>query len=364
MQTQTQKFSTKNTLKFAGAFIAWVIGSGFATGQEVLQFFTSYGYASYGIVLINLIGFLILGQIILIKGHENRTEENFNHFKFYCGNKLGSFYSWLIPITLILLLSVLIAGAGATFYEHYGINRYIGSAIMSVLVLTVYLIGFDKLVKIISMIGPVIILFSLVVGTITIIKDWGNISHISQYENALQDSQSSPHWIISAVLYLSLNFLTGGTYFTALGLSAENKKDAKWGAVLGASALILSITIINTGILFNAQNAVELAIPTLYLAKKISYVFGSVFSVVLLLGMFSSCSANIWTICSRFEITKTDKRKNVIVAVSVSAVAFTLSLFSFSELIAVFYPLVGYVGLIYIGGVLRKGIITRKKTVD
>nr|WP_304055428.1 hypothetical protein [Enterocloster clostridioformis] len=26
---------------FAGAFIAWIIGSGFATGQEILQFFTS-----------------------------------------------------------------------------------------------------------------------------------------------------------------------------------------------------------------------------------------------------------------------------------------------------------------------------------
>lgn len=26
-------------IKFAGAFIAWIIGSGFATGQEILQFF-------------------------------------------------------------------------------------------------------------------------------------------------------------------------------------------------------------------------------------------------------------------------------------------------------------------------------------
>ena len=29
----------KKVLKTAGAFMAWVIGSGFATGQEVLQFF-------------------------------------------------------------------------------------------------------------------------------------------------------------------------------------------------------------------------------------------------------------------------------------------------------------------------------------
>lgn len=29
----------KKVFKTAGAFMAWVIGSGFATGQEVLQFF-------------------------------------------------------------------------------------------------------------------------------------------------------------------------------------------------------------------------------------------------------------------------------------------------------------------------------------
>ena len=35
--------SNKGTvIKIAGAYVAWVMGSGFATGQEILQFFTSY----------------------------------------------------------------------------------------------------------------------------------------------------------------------------------------------------------------------------------------------------------------------------------------------------------------------------------
>ena len=51
---QSDTFNPKAIIKYAGAFIAWVIGSGFATGQEVLQFFTSFGYMSYGAVLLNL----------------------------------------------------------------------------------------------------------------------------------------------------------------------------------------------------------------------------------------------------------------------------------------------------------------------
>lgn len=38
------KLSIKNIITFMGAFIAFSIGSGFASGQEVMQYFASYGY--------------------------------------------------------------------------------------------------------------------------------------------------------------------------------------------------------------------------------------------------------------------------------------------------------------------------------
>jgi len=36
----------------------------------VLQFFTSYGYESFLIVLVNLAGFLLVGTAILTTGYE------------------------------------------------------------------------------------------------------------------------------------------------------------------------------------------------------------------------------------------------------------------------------------------------------
>lgn len=348
------KCNKKAVIKFAGAFIAWVIGSGFATGQEVLQFFTSYGYLSYGVVLLNLIGFLFFGQVLLVTGYEHKTEKPFNQFKFYCGEKLGTFYSWLIPIILVLIMPVLISGAGATLSEYYGIKHYIGSAIMAGMVLCAYLIGFGRLIKIVSTIGPVIIIFLLLVGTITVFIDSDNFAAISNYEAVLSESQSSPHWIISSVLYLSLVFLSGSTYFTELGMSSANRKDAKYGALLGAIALVLSIAIMNTAILLNAENTALLAIPVLFLAKKISYIFGAVFSIVLILGIFSSCSAMMWSVCNRFTLG--GKRGNQIFAVFVAIFTFALGLFPFSELVGVFYPLVGYIGLLYIGCVIYRGI--------
>lgn len=348
------KCDKKAVVKFAGAFIAWVIGSGFATGQEVLQFFTSYGYLSYSIVILNLIGFLFFGQLLLITGYEHKTEAPFNHFKYFCGVRLGTFYSWLIPVTLVLIMSVLISGAGAILSEYYGINHYIGSALMSGMVLSAYLIGFERLIRIVSAIGPVVIFFLLFIGIITVARDINSFSEIPKFEFILTGSQAAPHWIISSVLYLSLNFLSGGVYFTELGMSAGSRKDGKYGALFGAAAIILTIAIMNTAILLNAEDVASLAIPVLFLAKKISYILGAFFSIVLISGIFSSCSAMMWSVCNRFTIG--GKRGNQVFAIAVAAFIFILGLFSFSELISVFYPLVGYAGSVFIGCVIYKGI--------
>ena len=77
--------------KYAGAFVAWVIGAGFATGQEILQFFTSYGLMSYAVVLLTLACFVALGCVMLTTGYEHRQEEHFDYCRCYCGKWLGAF---------------------------------------------------------------------------------------------------------------------------------------------------------------------------------------------------------------------------------------------------------------------------------
>ena len=105
----------KTVIRIAGAYVAWVMGSGFATGQEILQFFTSYGYHSFLLVIINLIGFLLIGPTILQAGREHLGDPSYDHFIYFCGRRLGTFYSWFLPISMFAGMVILISGAGATF---------------------------------------------------------------------------------------------------------------------------------------------------------------------------------------------------------------------------------------------------------
>ena len=346
-----------DSLRCAGGFIAWMIGPGFATGQELLQFFCSYGYAGFGVLALCLAGFLYIGCVLLGKGYDHRAEPSFSHYRFYCGNAVGRIYAVIVPLTLVLLISVLISASGATLEQYYGLNRYIGSCLMAALILTAYLIGFEKMVKLISSIGPVIIGFVIFVGAFTVIRDAGRLPEIGESAVLLQESQAAPHWTISAFLYLSLNFLCGSTYYTELGKSAVSRKSALTGAVLGTAALFVTMLLMNLSIQLRAREIAALSVPTLYLAQQISSVFGAVFSVVLVLGMFSSCSTMMWSFCSRFF--RENKKKNAWFSVGAVAGCTLLGFFPFGDLVSVVYPLIGYAGLFFIGSTLVRGLWKR-----
>lgn len=347
-----------NVIKIAGALIAWVIGSGFATGQEILQFFSSFGYLSFAVIALNLIGYTVLGYLLMKTGFENKTDDKFNHFQLFCGQKVGSIYSLLVNVTLLLLIPVLFSGGGAALNEYYHIPKALGSGILAVLILLIYLIGFERMIKIISKIGPVIICFSLAVGCISLFRDIKNYGNIPEYSKFLEPYRAAPNWCLSGLAYLGLSFFPSSTYFTQLGISADSKKEIKYGTIIGSCAVILAVTVISTSILLNGNVTAGLDIPVLYLAKKIAVSVGALFSVVLVLGIFSSSSVMMWSVCSRFS---KDKKKNTIIAVGVAVFGYIVSLFPFGKLIGIIYPMIGYVGLPFLGCVLWKNL---KKSKD
>ena len=62
----SERFNWGRTITYGGAFIAFLIGSGFATGQEVIQYFSGYGYLGLLGVLVGILslvfGFFVAGS--------------------------------------------------------------------------------------------------------------------------------------------------------------------------------------------------------------------------------------------------------------------------------------------------------------
>jgi len=347
-----ESINKKSVIRIMGAYVAWVMGSGFATGQEILQFFTSYGYYSFLILAVNLVGFLVVGPAILKAGQEHREDLEFNQFNHFCGAKIGKFYTWYVPISLFAGMVIMISGSGATLNQYYGLNHYVGALLMIIMAYVAYVAGFQRFVKVVSFVGPLIIVFTIVVGFITIVRDFDGISQIAAHEEAMAAVRPAKFWWLSAILYVAYNLTGGSMYYTALGATAGTRKEAVVGATLGTIVLMLAILLMNSALLTDIGNTAVLGIPTLYLAKKISFVFGAVFSLTLILGIFSACSAMLWTVSEKFVTQGT--RKSYIFAAVIGLLAFLLGLLPFAELVSVIYPYLGYIGLIYVSCVAYK----------
>lgn len=67
-----QKTDWLNVVKYAGAYIAFIIGSGFATGQEIIQFYTSYGIWGIGSIAISMFLFAWVGGTVTDMGFRTK----------------------------------------------------------------------------------------------------------------------------------------------------------------------------------------------------------------------------------------------------------------------------------------------------
>ncbi len=339
--------------------MAWVMGSGFATGQEILQFFTSFGYASIALVGMNLIGFLLIGPMILQAGFENGrlNEEDgaeISHFQYFCGRKIGIFYDWFLPVSMFAGMVILISGSGATLQEYYGLNHYVGALIMAAAALIAYIAGFQRFVKVVSFIGPTIIVFTVFVGTVTLIRNWDGLAFVNDFPDEMQARQPVPFPWLSGLLYISYNLSGGSKYYSALGKSAHSGREAVWGAVIGTAALMAAILLMNCAMLTDIGQTAVQDVPTLYLTRKISYSLGAVFSIILIMGIFSSCSAMLWTVSEKFVQQGTGRSR--IFAACVCLAAFLLGLLPFAQLVGKIYTVLGYVGLLFAGCVIYKRV--------
>jgi len=121
-------------ITYSGAFMALLIGSGFATGQEILQFFKAYGLSGLFGVAICCVLFAFVAVEFVNYGHRGSFKNPNDVYKEICGKILGTFYDYFSVFFLFLSFIVMVAGSEATFIEQYQATRYVGGAILGLAV--------------------------------------------------------------------------------------------------------------------------------------------------------------------------------------------------------------------------------------
>lgn len=348
--------SIRKVAIIAGAIIAFLIGSGFATGQEILQYFASRGYIGVfgtGALVLVLMTFVCI-QFITI-GRAQRFERPTDIYRFLCGKVVGTFFDWFSMVFVFMSFWVMVAGAGAVFAEHYGLSAWIGGLGLAIVVGITGVLGLNGLVEVIGKIGPIIVAVALTLGIAAILKHPGGIAKGAEAVGSLDVTQASSSWWLAAISYVGFCMLWLAPFLSALGATTHSRREAVAGAGLGAGLFSIACVVVGLGLLANIDRVVGTQIPMLVLAKDFHPILAAGVSVIILAGIFTTAVPLLWTVSSRlFD----DGSVRFRIATLVLAAVGTLCGLAvpFEKMVNVVYVINGYVGGILLAVMIARAI--------
>lgn len=347
-----KKVRMSKVLTYAGAFIAVLIGSGFATGQELLQFFASYGLKGLIGVLVCFVLFAFVGVEFVTYGHEGEFKNPNDVYKAIAGNKVGTFYDYFSVFFLFLSFTVMVAGAQATVVQQYDAPNYIGGIMLGILTIVTVAFGLSTIVDVIGRIGPVIVVLAILVGGVSVIQNASNFSQSLDTLNTLnandQITQASDLGFFTAALtYVGFNMMWLGAFSATVGKEAENFDEARKGQIVGATGFSIAVLIMAFAIILSIGKLYDSQIPALILAGDIHPALGTIFSIIIVLGIYTSAVPLLWTPVARFFKEGTREFRIATVLIGAAGV-FVGLLLDFDVLVKYVYVINGYLGVVLI----------------
>lgn len=353
-----KKVRKSKVLIYAGAFMAILIGSGFATGQELMQFFASYGMKGLIGILTCFVLFAFVGVEFVTYGRASKLDNPNDVYKEIAGNRIGTFFDYFSVFFLFLSFTVMVAGADATVKYQYQAPKYLGGILLGTITIATVVLGLKTMVDVIGKIGPLIVILSITVGVISIVQNASNFqTSIKILENLSQNGQITKStnlgFFLSALSYVGFNMMWLGAFSATVGKEAENFKEARDGQVVGAVGFSLAILIIYFAIILSIDSLYDSQIPSLILASNIHPVLGKIFSITIILGIYTSAVPLLWSPVARFfeEGTRNFKIATFLIG---SLGIFIGLLFDFNILVKYIYVINGYLGIVLLAVMVYK----------
>lgn len=346
------------TFKVAATFLGTVVGAGFASGQEILQFFTVYRFDGFLGILISIVLFVILGSIIFNISHTIKRKSYEDFLIYVCGRKMGMVLDVLITVFLFGTFNVMLSATGALFYEHFGLPYYFGIIITVIPTAIVVIRGIKGILNVNSIIAPATIIVVFIVSFLCLYNH-----HSSDIiRNLHYEDDSTYKWVMSALLYVSYNIILSIPILVPLGKEIKSKKVLINGVTLGSIAIGVLVLLLNTVILNHIENDSLYQIPMLYIVEPFNNIVKYSFIVILWFEIFTTLLSNLYGLSNRIQSATKLNYKLIITGICV--LALFISRFDFKTLLSIIYPSFGFVSLLFILFLLVKQMYIKLKKIE
>ena len=354
----------------AGALLAYLIGSGTASGQESMQYFTSWGSVgeTLTVMVINAVVMFCTFMAYTYAGRHG-TSDLAGVCEFYCGKVVGKLFTAFAWIFNTCCFFFMISGFGSTLNQQWGLPLWAGYLIAVALAVGTAVMGLQGIVNIIGKIGPVVVTFLFLLGVIAAFRFFPHIPDgivlIKSGQVELLQAGANP--VLAGLSFGGCSILLVAAYMASIGkeLVAYKKKYTIILCAIGALAITVTVGILGLCHLGNVEQSATGAIPNLLIANDIfgvaSSILGPVFAIIILLSIYSTFCPMLWTCVS--TIIKDEKSFKYKLTCILSGVGvFIVDLFiPYETLVNVIMTYCGYTGsVVFIVLTIRWIMVSRK----
>lgn len=335
------KSGQQEAIKIGFAYVGVVLGAGFSTGQEILQFFTHFGPWSYPAAILSALVIMFIGRQAAKLGNRIDADSHLDPTYVLFGRKFGKVVDVILIFFLYGVMVIMLAGGGSAFQESFGIPAWLGSLIVMFAVMVTLLMGFDKILTALGSVTPFLIAIVLIIAAVNMFTPSVSFSEIEQYTDL---SKTSPGpWWFSAITYSGIVLAMAFSILSIVG-AQERHKIARRGGLYGGLILLVLVVLMNGGLLSQIDTTSQAELPTLMLARQIHPILGFALTLVMLLVIYNTAVGMLYPFLSRFWVPYS-RRYGVALVVALVA-GYILSLVGFVDLVNFFYPILGYLGLL------------------
>ncbi|TMV47815.1 hypothetical protein FE783_20495 [Paenibacillus mesophilus] len=326
-------------LQIAFTYTGTIVGAGFATGQEILQFFTRYGAAATATILFAGLMFIWLGtRMMLLAGSlKAASYEDLNKHLF--GPKIGEWFSLFTLAMLFGITTVMLAGGGSVFNEHFKLSYQAGLLLTLLFAYLVIARGLQAIVAVNTVVVPLMVLFCALIITSTVgSPNAGNWL-------ALTSDRPALHIWAAPFLYVSYNLVTAQAVLVPLGASVQDRKAVIWGGVLGGAMVTAMLLAGHFALASQMPGITQFEIPMSRLIARLGGGVQLLFILVIFSEIFTTYIANVFGLTLQIRQRTGWPAKPVIVAILTGT--YLIGQIGFSTLLSTLYPLFGMLGLIW-----------------
>ncbi|VEH06909.1 YkvI family membrane protein [Corynebacterium kutscheri] len=323
------------------SFVGLLVGAGFASGQEVMQYFVSFGSSGiWGMLLAGSI-MAVAGTVFLQLGSYFQASEHNVVFSSVAHPVVSKFLDFSVVVTLFSIGFVMLAGAGSNLEQQWGFPTWVGSALMLILVLACGMLDVDKVSRVIGGITPLIIIAVLVVGIYSLLHLPGNFGEVFQVAEAMESPL--PNWWISALNYSGLALILAVSMSLVIGGDNLNPQEAGLGGLLGGIMYALLMAVATFSLLVNINIVGNADMPLLAVVNEIHPILGIIMAIIIYLMIFNTAIGMFYALGRRLSARKPENYRQIFIIGCLAG--FAISFAGFKVLMQYVYPVLGYIGI-------------------